>query len=303
MGHITDLLDAIDVTKEDTDELYDIFHQVPDFEIPVIRFYLYSGSSLIRQRINITNTEFFNIADLSYPPANCIKCYERANVPYQPMFYACCFPGGYGFNDVPPPRVVALMETSSFYKDVTASGIERSTVSRWDLMKDLELVAMPFIAEYSRACPMINEIKTLWNSEIVKYNVNPKGLELVMYMANEIGESFTSNVGYFKIANFVNYLLNVNEKTRNVDGIIYPSVPGAGAGFNVAIKPDSFDRKVIFKEAALCYLAKKKDKAYQIVTNHCASVNKGVISYESTIIDPRELALYSQYSSGLSFRN
>ena len=303
MGRITDLLEAIDVNKEDTDKLYSVFHLVPDFELPVIRFYLYSGSSLIRQRVNLKGTEFFSIKDLSYPPANCIKGYERANLPYQPMFYACCFPGGPDYDDVPPPRVVALMETSSFYKDVGASGIERSTVSRWDVKQDLELVAMPFIAEYSRACTMINSIKSLWNNEIGKYKVNPEGLELIMYMANEIGKSFSSNVGYFKIANFVNYLLNVNEKTRCVDGILYPSVPGAGAGFNVAIKPDAFEKKVDFIGASLCYLAKKKNKSYQIVTNHCASVDNGVITYEDVKIDPREFAIYSQYASGLSLRN
>ena len=124
-----------------------------------------------------------------------------------------------------------------------------------------------------------------------------------MYMAKEIGKNFSSNVEYFKIANFVNYLLNINEKTRNVDGIIYPSVPGAGAGFNVAIKPESFRNKIEFVGASKCYLAKKKEKAYQIVVNHTASVKDGVITYEDKEIDPREYAVYSQYAEGNSFIN
>lgn len=125
MGRIVNLLDAIDMKKENTEELYEVFRLVPDYELPVLRFYLYSGAKLIRQRVNLKGKDFTSVRDLSYPPANCIKSYERANVPFQPMFYACCFPGGYGVDDVPPPRVVALMETSSFYKDVEASGIER----------------------------------------------------------------------------------------------------------------------------------------------------------------------------------
>ncbi len=171
------------------------------------------------------------------------------------------------------------------------------------LIQDLELVAMPFLADYSRACKLIRDIKSGWNDVISQFIVNQDGLELIMYMASEIGKNFSSNVEYFKIANFVNYLLNVNEKTKNIDGIIYPSVPGAGAGFNVAIKPDSFQKKVIFAGASKCYLAKKKDKAYQIVVNHGASMKDGVIIYENKEIDSREYAIYSQYAEGIDFIN
>ena len=303
MGRISDLLDSIDVTKENTDELYNIFRLVPDYDIPVLRFYLYKGLPLIRQRVNLKDKDFSNVADLKYPPAWCIKGYERANFPFQPMFYACCFPGDYNSDDVPPPRVVALMETSSFYRDTSASGIERSTVSRWDLIQDMELVAMPFLANYSRACKLINDIKVGWGEVIEQCEYNPEGMELIMYMASEIGKLFSSNVEYFKIANFVNYLLNINKKTRNVDGIIYPSVPGAGAGFNVAIKPESFRKKVKFVGASKCYLAKKKEKAYQIVVNHTSSVKDGVITYDDKEIDPREYAIYSQYAEGNNFIN
>ena len=302
MGKMTEILDAINVREENTEELYKIFRMVPDYDIPLIRFYLYKGASLIRQRVNEKNKEFLMVSDLIYPPANCITGYERANLPYQPMFYACSFPGDYESNDVPPPRVVALMETSNFYRDRNVRGIERSTVSRWDIMEDLELAAMPFIANYSRACQLIKKIKDEWNNEISKYHVNPNGLELIMYMANEIGRNFSTNIEYFKIANFVNYLLNVNEKTKNVDGIIYPSVPGAGSGFNVALKPSAVNKKIIFGSASLCYLLKKEDKAYLRVINRSVSVENGIISYCDIDRDIQEDALCAQYS-GLDFIN
>lgn len=303
MGRITDLLDAIDVTKENTEEIYSIFQSVPDYELPIVRYYLFAGAKLIRQRINLYGKDFTTVSELGYPPPYCIKGYERANLPFQSMFYACSFPRDYGSNNIPPPRVVALMETSSFYKDKTTNGIERSTVSRWDLKQDLELVAMPFIADYIQACKLIKDMKEEWNEVIKNKMVNPDGLELIMYMAQEIGKNFKTNVEYFKIANFVNYLLNVNEKTKNADGIIYPSVPGAGAGFNVAIKPEIIDRKVKFVDASLCYLAKKKDKAYQKIINHSIKIEDGMITYENKVADPREEAVYWKYAEGLSFRN
>ena len=64
------------------------------------------------------------------------------------------------------------------------------------------------------------------------------------------------------IANFVNYLLNVNMKTKDSDGIIYPSVPAQGNGFNVAIKPNVADTKIRFVGASLCHLLKQRDKSY-----------------------------------------
>ncbi len=297
---MTEMLNAINVQEENTEELYRIFRMVPDYDIPLIRFYLYKGASLIRQRVNEKNTEFNMVSDLSYPPADCITGYERANIPFQPMFYACSFPGDYESDDVPPPRVVALMETSRFYRDRNAIGIERSTVSRWDIIETLELAAMPFIADYSRACQLINKIKDGWNKEISKYHINPNGLELIMYMANEIGKNFYSNIEYFKIANFVHYLLNVNEKTKNVDGIIYPSVPGAGSGFNVALKPSVVNKKIIFGSASLCYLLKKEEKAYLRVMNRSVSVEKGIITYRDVDKDIQEDAICAQYS-GLDF--
>ena len=302
MSKMTEMLNAINVQEENTEELYRIFRMVPDYDIPLIRFYLYKGASLIRQRVNEKNTEFNMVSDLSYPPADCITGYERANIPFQPMFYACSFPGDYESDDVPPPRVVALMETSRFYRDRNAIGIERSTVSRWDIIETLELAAMPFIADYSRACQLINKIKDGWNKEISKYHINPNGLELIMYMANEIGKNFYSNIEYFKIANFVHYLLNVNEKTKNVDGIIYPSVPGAGSGFNVALKPSVVNKKIIFGSASLCYLLMKEEKAYLRVMNRSVSVEKGIITYRDVDKDIQEDAICAQYS-GLDFIN
>lgn len=303
MGRITDLLDAIDVTEENTEELYGIFREVNDYDLPVIRFYLSPGAGLIRQRVNKTGKDFDKVSELSYPPADCITGYERANLPFQPMFYACSFPKNYDDGQTPPPRVVSLLETSSFFRDKIASGIERSTVSRWEITKEVELVAMPFLADYSMECDVIRDIKGAWNQALQDTDVNPDGLELIEYMANEIGRTFKSNVEYFKIANFVNYLLNVNNKTKGVDGIIYPSVPAAGAGFNVALRPSVVDEKVEFIGASLCHLLKKADDSYLHVVNHSVSVENGIITYKEMAMNNAEQKMYQKYADGLMFRN
>ena len=172
MGKITDLLDAINVVDENTGELYEIFWMVKDFDYPVIRLNIYSGSGLIRQRVNKKGEDFDKVSELNYPPFDCVTGYERANVPYQPMFYACSFPADYIDENTPPPRVVSLQETSSFYRDKETSGIERSTVSRWEVVKDLELVALPFLADYTMACKDIKTIKDEWNKAVKVTTLN-----------------------------------------------------------------------------------------------------------------------------------
>ena len=302
MGRITDLLNAIDVTKENTEELYGIFRTIDDYNLPVIRFYLYPGSGLIRQRVNEKGKIFNLISELNYPPAYCITKYERANLPYQPMFYACSFPGDYDDEKNPPPRVISLQETSSFFKDTKSSGIERCTVSRWEVIKDIELIAMPFLADYKMPCAVIQQIKDAWNQGLREIKVNADGRELVEYMANEIGKDFKTNVEYFKIANFVNYLLNVNEKTKKADGVIYPSVPAGGAGFNVAIR-SAADEKIKFIGASLCHLLKKEDKSYLCVMNDTESIEDGVVTYKDKVIEEAEKKMYQAYVVGLSFIN
>lgn len=303
MGKISDLLNAVNVHEENTENLYGIFKLVKDYNLPVIRFFLYPGAGLIRQRINKKGEEYTHISELNYPPAYCLTGYERANLPYQPMFYACSFPSDYKNNDVPPPRVVALQETSSFFRGKNKSGIERCTVSRWEVVKELDLVALPFLAEYQMACNDINIVKKEWSHALENASINLDGKELIEYMAKEIGKPFNDNVGYFKIANFVNYLLNVNEKTKNADGVIYPSVPAAGSGFNVAIKPTVVDEKVKFIGASLCHLLKQKDKSYLCVMNEMESISGGVIKYKKKVLESKELEVYNSYAKGLSFIN
>lgn len=302
MGKITKLLDAIDAADENTEELYGIFRLVDDCDIPIIRFYLYPGAGLVRQRLNLVGSEFNEVSELGYPPLLCVKKYERANVPFQPMFYACSFPRGYD-NETHPPRVIALQETSSFFKDKLASGIERSTVSRWEVAKEIELVALPFLADYTTPNSDILTIKNEWENAIGGDAVNQEGRELVEYMAKEIGRDFDCNVGYFKIANFVNYLLNVNEKTKNADGVIYPSVPAGGAGFNVAIRPSVVDEKIKFVGAGLCHLLKRDEHSYLHVMKQSVSVEKGSITYKDNEMNDAEKKLYQSYAEGLTFIN
>ena len=218
MGKITDILESINTSDSlGLSRLYDLFRSIPDDELPVIRFKLYKGSSLIRQRINNKGQEFEYLSELSYPPID-VTFMARANLPGHPMFYACMFPSEIN-DEAPIPRMIALEETSKFMKDKERNGIERATVSRWTIIKDLELIALPFIGNYPKACPDFMRIKREWDIAIGKGVVPQNALELVNYMALEISKDFAERDKYFKIANYVNYLMTICLKTKDSDGI------------------------------------------------------------------------------------
>lgn len=277
MGRITDQLNAIVSSEEKTDELYSIFRTVNDYDIPVIRFYIGAGSSLIRQRVNEKGKEYNLVKDLYYPPAINIKGYGRANLPYQSMFYACCFSLD---PDEPLPRMLTLMETSSFFKNTESSGIERATCSRWLVKDRIELIVLPFYTHYDRPCKMITEIQTQWDDAIKNADINEDARELV------------------------DYILYVNEKTKDADGVMYPSVPGAGAGFNVVLKKESADAKIEFERSSLMYLVKNKMKSYEFIVNYSFAVSdEGVITYVPRVVTEKEKNEYEKYAEGLEIIN
>lgn len=302
MGVLTDSLRTYNIQKGDLAELYRIFRSVNDYDIPIVQFTIYPNSGLIRQRVNSQGEEFYRISELNYPPAICLSKHGRANLPYKSMFYACSFPNDDG-DDAPYPRVISLLETSSFFKDKEKTGIERATISRWEVSEPLNLIALPFSEKYPSPCQDVLNFINSWHDIINNASINPDGLELIQYMSNEIAKEFSLDSEYVIIANFVNYLLNVNMKTRNTDGIIYPSVQAQGRGFNVAIKPEIADTKIRFVGASLCHLLKQHDKSYVAIMKDAKLNANGTLTYTDRILSKEEAAIYKQYAKGLTFIN
>lgn len=275
-GCLKDKLNNISCKEEDLVELYSIFNSIDEYSIPVIRYYLEKDTYVIRQRINLKGKDFMHISELSYPPIICCSSYGRANIPYHPMFYCCSFA-----TDIkaPIPRYTTLLETSSFIKDTASRGIERTTCSRWDVIEKLNLLALPFSSKYERTFYDIVQIQKEWDAEVKKAGINRDALDLIDYMSEEIAKNTNDEMGYFKIANFVYYLLYLNSKTKESDGIIFPSVAAAGEGFNVVLKPEAVDKKLRFFVASLCYLIKDGMKASLQVVNHSINNEYGDLIY------------------------
>ena len=264
-------LDQMSSIEENTDELYAIFNSINGNELPMVKINIEAGAYLVRQRINLKDKVFSNISDFYYPPILCCTSYGRANIPFHPMFYCCSFSVDY---ESPLPRYVSLMETSFFIKDSESVGIERVTCSRWDVIERLDLLALPFSNKYKRTIREIEQIKNGWNGFVNNANISKDAIDLVEYMSNEIAKDAIDGLDYFKIANFIYNLLYINKSTCVFDGIIYPSVAAEGEGFNIAIKPESVDKKLTFSVASLCYLIKNKKDADLHIVNHSTGLSE-----------------------------
>lgn len=273
-------LDSIVVSEDNVQELYSIFNSVKDSTLPLIKVTMEVGSFVVRQRINEEGKDFKYIHELSYPPTEFTN-YGRANIPGHPMFYACSF--GLVQTNV-EPRIITLLETSDFAQDIETIGIQRVTCARWNVIDTLQLLALPFSNNYERPIDEIQQIQDEWNKEIKKVDVNKSALEIVNYMSDEIAKKTSSASEYFKISHFVYFLLYLNEKTKDYDGIIFPSVAAGGEGFNVVLKPESVDKKLQFAVAALCYLIKnKKEERLEIIKLSTEHDEDGYLTFEKNM--------------------
>ena len=121
MGKITEMLDAVDVRKENTEELYKIFRLVPDYDIPLMRFSLDKRVSLIRQRINLRGEEFCLVSDLGYPPASFVTQYPTRRMFYFfRVLYRICNPILLSIRIFNPPTLTLLQV---FYCDADCKSL------------------------------------------------------------------------------------------------------------------------------------------------------------------------------------
>ena len=268
MSDIKEQLNNIVPSDEHIGELYALFNSVSEYTIPLIKVSIDKGAYVLRQRINKSGQYYKTIAELSYPPS--VIHYGRANVPGHPMFYCCLFTMN---PENVSPRLVTLMETSEFVWDKESVGIERTTCSKWDVIEKLDLISFPFSSNYEKPIMEIKKIQEDWNDKIKDANVNEDALALVEFMSEEIAKKSSKESDYFKIANFIYYVLFINVKTKWADGIIFPSVEAAGEGFNLALKPETVDKKLKFSVASLHYLVKDKMNSRLDMVNHSIGQN------------------------------
>lgn len=243
----------------------------------VVSYLLKSGNKILRTRIDDKELLFDHISKLSYPPAKNART-DRASLEGKSMFYGSIFTHKDG--GVVLPRLINLMETSDLFKDVNSKGKQLLTQSAWVNIRNLRLAVLPISINYKEPCDELIGIQ---------FEFQKVAVEIGMKLTNEalfLGDLFAAKNfanTYNMTAHFVDYLLNESNEKDYFDGILYPSVPSEGLGFNICIRPSLIDEGVIqFLGASSMLLIKDEMESKMSQLFDCDVVGDGDLIWHNS---------------------
>jgi hypothetical protein len=164
--------------------------------------------------------------------------FGRANKKKQAVFY-----GAVETEEIRHPRVVAYFETSDLLKelDQQENAVELFTVSRWEILEDIEILEMIFSDE---ALKKSSSTRTSLEHQLNNYKDSPLAKEYEeqgRFFSNEFARNDVKKGQEYKYkitAAYANYIWE-NPKLK---GITYPSVQSDYKGQNVALLPEIVDK-------------------------------------------------------------
>ena len=190
--------------------------------MPIILFPYKANNLIFRSRIN-DKPYFHEINEISAPKNEYVTNYARANKPRQTLFYGS------------ENRPTSYMEFLDHLSEITDFGNDVSfTIGGWRLKKDLVLALV-----YNPSDKKETEYNKLYGQGFDEF-VDKTAKEYrdgTLQFFEFIAEEYSKPVKY----NIETYLItcaysNLIFSYKECDGIIYPSVPSAGNGFNVVLK-------------------------------------------------------------------
>ena len=206
-----------------------------------------AGSKIIRSSTNDTKEFHKNVSRLSYPPVEYART-DRASLRGKPMFYGTVFTSAAEKNNV-YPRIISAMETTDILRDYQKEGIIFTTQSLWLPDRDLYLFAFPFSKSYKRPCLEVKYQRKVWEDKLSKY-WPVEYCDFSEFIGDLIAKENYSCL-YDITANAIDFILYNSTAASDLDGIMYPSVWGAGEGMNICLKKETIDECVHFQAASV----------------------------------------------------
>jgi len=196
-------------------------------EIPRFHYLVNSNEVVYRSRPNDEKDYYDKISEISYPPAEKVTKFKRANKLEQPVFYC---------SDKRPTSYAELLYELA--ESVQEGDTLSITLSLWQLAIDLEVVLI------------INPTDTLQTEYSLKHKNAVEGLLkdldedtktgtilLYEYFGKRFAEDARNNTSVYIITSaFANTIIS-----DDVHGIMYPSVPLLEKGFNIAFSTKDVD--------------------------------------------------------------
>lgn len=199
-----------------------------------IVFTKYNPGVLIRCRPNISETELFEkVDDLSYRKDILnINNFGRVNEPGQPIFYC---------NDRENENT-GITESLSLFRGNEKSEIEVFTTGAWKVSEALNLAVIVSTQSNHGKNAFLDEMKRIYEgagegeyfSDLLNFNE---------FLCNEFSKDLIKDKSNYLITcAYSNYIKSTY--SDNVDGIVYGSVKSEGEGINIALWPETVDKKL-----------------------------------------------------------
>lgn len=181
---------------------------------------------VFRTRTHTDKDWFENISDITFPPNDIVKKFARVNRPFQSVFYGS------------ENRPTSYMELVEYWASEKDFGEEVAvSIGMWEFQRNLNVLVIPR--------PYIDDRKTdaekaygeEYDAFIRDGKFNEYGIAISHlifdYMSKEyMRPAKNDKKTYIITSAFSNLLLTRPE----IDGLLYPSVPFGGEGYNLALK-------------------------------------------------------------------
>jgi hypothetical protein len=251
-----------------------VVHSILKIEkLPIILFKYPKDAFIYRARINNDKNLFQNVSDISSPEKKDVRYYGRANKPRQVLFYGS------------ETRPVSYLEFTSHLSETVPIGDEAMiTIGAWQLLKEMQLVLV-----YNPALPRDNAYNKYHGQGFDDFISNiPKELRKGTTRFFEfIGEEYAkiaddNDESYYITCAYSNIILG----HKSCDGIMYPSVPLGGEGFNVAIKEKIYKEGYLKLDSVMVdrFIAKAQENGkHNFVNNanrHASAISEKTITWE-----------------------
>lgn len=206
-------------------------------KFPIILIPYPKERMIFRSRIN-ENGFFSKIDEIAYPKEQYVSEFGRANKPRQSLFYG---------SDNRPTSYLEFVNKLS--KEKTPGDIFSFTIGGWEVMQTLNLALI--LNPFEKSPTAYYQSYGVGFNEFVFQRTPPeyqKGtIRLFNFIAEEYGQMvYNKTQEYFLTCAYSNIIFSYPE----CDGIIYPSVPRGGEGFNVALKKDVVDEEKLILRIA-----------------------------------------------------
>lgn len=237
MISISDLereLDYIESIDKDDEQAYEKILNafinirfIPSFTFKVIRIQ-HDGKPRVtfRTRTHMDVNFFESINDLSYPPNEIVKSYLRCNRPNQSVFYS---------SENRPTSYLELVEYWAKEKNI-GEKIEVS-IGMWQFQRDLVLYLIPIPNASDRETDGEKFYGEIYDQIIADAVYDNHTKQIISRIFEFMYKQFKKPAKHDKKTYMITSAFsNLIMSKPYIDGILYPSVPYQGQGYNTAIK-------------------------------------------------------------------